>query len=92
MKDVALAVQALSACDRLEQGVKERDEASMEAVREMIGRWSGRDFDQVAGTFAVAFRALMKRCSEGGPEELAVAMMALRCLTEHQVSEAFNNK
>ncbi len=91
MNEIALAVQAMSACDRLEQGIKDGDEGSVAVVREMVSRWAGRDFKEVHGSFAVAFRLLMKRCSEGGPEDMALAMMAIRCLTEHELSRAFGN-
>lgn len=92
MKYVSLAVQALSACDRLEQGVRDGDKESIEAVKAMIQRWANQDFQEVQGVLAIAFKAIMIKCLEGGPTELALAMLALRCLTEHQVAVAFGNE
>lgn len=91
MNEVSLAVQALSACDRLEQGVKEGDRESIAAVKAMIARWCGADFREVKGAFAEAFRCLMQKCIEGTEHDLALAMLALRCLTELQVAKAFGN-
>ncbi len=89
MNEIALAVQAMSACDRLEQGVKDGDKESMERVQEMISKFASKEAGEEQSTLARAFRYLMKKCSEGGPQELAVAMMAIRCLTEQQLALAF---
>ncbi len=91
MNEISLAVQALSACDRLEQGVKDGDKESIEAVKAMIRRWCGRDFAEVKGVLAEAFRCLMQKCIDGTDQDLSLAMLALRCLTEMEVARAFGN-
>lgn len=91
MKAIALAVQAVSVCDRLERGIKDGDEESIRAVREMVARWAGAEFEQCRNFFAMAFRALMKKCSEGTDTDLAVAMMAIKCMAEQELARAFDN-
>lgn len=92
MNEIALAVQALSACDRLEQGVKDGDKESMEAVRAMVARWAGEDYDNLQNVLAQVFRFLMQKWSSGSHEDLAMAMMFVRCFVERQVAKVFGNE
>lgn len=80
----------MSACDRLEQGVKDGDQESIKAVRDMINHWTENGtMDGADGMLARAFMLLMRRCSEGKDEDIAVAMMAIRCITEGELQRAF---
>jgi hypothetical protein len=82
----------MSAYDRLEQGVRERDPETMLRVRAMISRWAAADAEELQARFAIAFRTLMKQCAEGTPEDLDIAMAAIKCLTENELRKAFDKK
>lgn len=78
----AWAVQALSACDRMESGIRNGDQDSIQQARAMVEYWLGDGFDAVRPTFGKAFECLLRKCSAGSLQDLSVFLFAARCYLE----------
>lgn len=89
---LAEAMQALSACDRLEEGVRNGDCDALRQANVLIRFWLDSEDPSIEAGFANAFRSMLTKCVDGDQQDISTVLLGVRCVAESRIESILGDR